>query len=137
MNYILWSVVALLSYALVAPLVSLATNEIPSEVVLVTTNGMLVVAGVLVILVSDTAPTTYLADDAAPYMYAAGAFLAIAILAYYRALEAGPVSVVTPIFGTFLVLSSVVGIVALGESLSVRKGLGIVLAGVAIWLVST
>jgi transporter family protein len=69
-------------------------------------------------------------------MYAAGVLLAIAIVAYYRALELGPVSVVAPIFGTFLVLSAIVGIVFLDEPFTIRKGLGIVLAGVAIWLVS-
>lgn len=43
-------------------------------------------------------------------------------------------SVVVPIFGLFLVASSVIGIVFLNESLTVRKGLGIVLALVAVFL---
>ena len=57
-------------------------------------------------------------------MYAAGILLAIAIaiVTYYRALELGPVSVVTPIFGTFLVLSSIIGIAFLDEPFTLRKG---------------
>jgi transporter family protein len=46
------------------------------------------------------------------------------------------VSVVVPIFGLFLVASSVVGIVFLDETLTARKALGIVLAVVAVFLTS-
>lgn len=136
MNYTLWALLALVTYALVAPLVSIATNDIPSEVVVVTTNGMLVLAAGVVLLVSDVSVGDYITHPDAPYMYAAGIVLAVAIIAYYRALELGPVSVVVPIFGTFLVLSSVIGIVVLEEALTARKVAGILLAGVAVWLVS-
>jgi transporter family protein len=69
-------------------------------------------------------------------MYAAGAFLAVGIIAYYRALALGPVSIVVPVFGLFLVTSSVLGIVALDEPLTARKALGVLLAGVAVYLVT-
>jgi len=72
--------------------------------------------------------------SAEPAMYAAGACLAVGILAYYRALSLGPVSVVAPVFGLFLVVSSLVGIAVLNESLTLRKVLGIALAAVAVWL---
>ena len=136
MQYIGWALIALVAYTFVAPLVSLATNEIPTEVVVVVTNTMLVAVAVGLLLVSDASLTEYVTDDAAPYMYGAGIALTVGIIAYYYALEAGPVSVVVPIFGTFLVLSSLIGIVALEEAFTVRKAAGIVLAAVAIWLVS-
>jgi transporter family protein len=69
-------------------------------------------------------------------MYAAGVFLAVGILAYYRALALGPVSVVVPVFGLFLVTSSLVGVVALDEPLTARKGVGVLLALVAVYLVT-
>jgi transporter family protein len=136
MSYLWWAVLSLLAYALVAPLVSVATSDIPSEVVVLTTNSILVVTSVGLLAVSDVSLSGYLTHDSAQYMYAAGVLLAIAIVAYYRALELGPVSVVAPIFGTFLVLSSLIGIAFLNEPVTLRKGLGIVLAGVAIWLVA-
>lgn len=136
MNHLGWAVLALVTYALVAPLISLATSDIPSEVILVVTNGIVVVTAAVLLATSDVNASAYLLQDSAQYMYAAGVFLAVAIVAYYRALELGPVSVVAPIFGTFLVLSSVIGIAFLDEAFTLRKGLGIVLAGVAIWLVS-
>ncbi|MFT4944658.1 MAG: transporter family protein [Halovenus sp.] len=136
MSYLWWALLSLVAYALVAPLVSVATNDIPSEVVVVTTNGILVVTAIALLAVSDVSVSGHLTDEPAQYMYAAGILLAIAIVAYYRALELGPVSVVAPIFGTFLVLSSIIGIAFLDEPFTLRKGAGIVLAGVAIWLVS-
>lgn len=137
MNYLGWALLALVCYALVAPLVSLATNDIPSDVVVATTNGILVVAAIGLVAVTDVPVREYLTHDAAPYMYAAGILLAIAIIAYYRALAAGPVSIVVPLFGMFIVFSSVVGFVALEETFTLRKGLGIVLAAVAIWLTAS
>jgi len=137
MNYLLWALLALVCYALVAPLVSVATNDIPSDVVVTTTNGILVLAAIVLVAVTGVPVREYLTHDAAPYMYAAGILLAIAIIAYYRALAAGPVSVVVPIFGMFIVFSSIVGFVVLDEPLTLRKGVGIGLAAIAIWLTAT
>lgn len=135
-SYVVWAVVALLAYTLVAPLVSLATPDVPSDVALVIANGILVVVALGVIAVTDQAVVRYLTHPKAPHLYAAGTFLAIGILAYYRALAAGPVSVVVPIFGLFIVTSSAVGVVALDEPLTLRKVVGIGLAIVAVVLTS-
>jgi transporter family protein len=61
----------------------------------------------------------------------------VGILSYYRALASGPVSVVTPIFGMFLVGTSILGVVFLDETLSTQKITGIGLAVVAVYLVAT
>lgn len=137
MQYLSLAVIALLAYTFVAPLVSLATNEIPTAVVVVVTNAMLLTVAIALLVLSDASLLEHATDDAAPYMYGAGTALTVGIIAYYYALEAGPVSVVVPVFGTFLVLSSLIGVVALEEEFTVRKAAGIVLAGAAIWLVST
>jgi transporter family protein len=134
MRYLPWALLALLAYSLVAPLMKVATREIPSDVAAFYANLMLVGAALGVILVSGQSVTTYATHDLAPAMYAAGVCLAVGILAYYRALALGPVSVVAPVFGTFLVVSSLVGIAVLNEALTLRKVLGIALAAVAVWL---
>jgi transporter family protein len=46
------------------------------------------------------------------------------------------VSVVTPIFAMFLVFSSVIGFVFLGESFTARKAVGIAFAVASVYLVS-
>jgi transporter family protein len=135
LDYVVYAVVALLAYSFVAPLVSIGTDgEIPSDVALVVSNGILVTVGVAVVLANGVPVGGYLTHPDARYLYAAGVFLSIGILAYYRALGAGPVSVVVPIFGLFIVTSSVVGVVFLDEAFTTRKALGIVLAVVAIYL---
>ncbi|CAI50169.1 DMT superfamily transport protein [Natronomonas pharaonis DSM 2160] len=134
MQYIWYALVALAAYALVAPLTKLATQELPADTVAMVTNGMLVVAAFGLVVATDRPILSALTHEHAPYMYAAGVCLAVGIIAYYRALAAGPVSVVVPIFGLFLVASSVIGILFLDEALTLRKATGIVLAVVAVFL---
>lgn len=134
MQYLWYALVALVAYAAVAPLTKVAMRDLPADSVALVTNGMLAVATLALVLATDRPLLAALTHERAPYMYAAGACLTIGILAYYRALAAGPVSVVVPIFGLFLIASSVLGIVFLEETLTVRKGAGIVLAVVAVFL---
>ncbi|WP_254272640.1 EamA family transporter [Haloarcula marina] len=134
MNYIAWALLALLGYTLVPPLAKLATAEIPSDVVLVISNGILIVAAIGLVLATDLSVTEYLTHEDAIYAYGAGVALTVGIISYYRALAAGPVSVVVPIFGMFIATSSVVGILFLDESLTARKAAGIGLAILAVYL---
>ena len=137
--YLPYALLAMGAYALVTPLMRVATtgpNAIPSDVAVVVTNGMLIVMAVGVIAYTGQGFAVHLASPKLPHVLAAGFFLGVGILALYRSLSLGPVSVVTPVFATFLVFSSVIGFLVLGESFTVRKGLGIVLATLAVYLVS-
>jgi transporter family protein len=137
MNYLPWALLGLAAYTLVAPLMKVATSAMPSNIAVFISNIILVVAAAVVVFVTDGSVTAYLTHPKAPYAYAAGLALAVGILAYYRALALGPVSVVTPVFGMFIVTSSLIGVVALGESLSVRNVLGIGFAVLAVYLTAT
>ncbi|WP_122088482.1 EamA family transporter [Halalkalicoccus subterraneus] len=134
MNYLLWALIGLVAYTFVAPLMSVATTDVPSDVAVIVSNTMLVVAAGAVVAVSNEPVVEYLTHPDAPYMYAAGICLAVGILAYYRALSMGPVSVVVPIFGMFIVTSSLVGFVALDEPVTARKMAGIGFAVLAVYL---
>jgi transporter family protein len=136
MRYLFWAVLALAGYTLVPSLVKEATVEIPSTVVLLISNGMLLVAAAGIVAVSDISITQYLTHQRAVYAYGAGIALTVGIISYYRALAAGPVSVVVPIFGLFIATSSIVGIAVLDEPLTARKVIGIALALVAVYLTS-
>ncbi|UPW01437.1 EamA family transporter [Halorussus gelatinilyticus] len=137
MNYIAWAVVALVGYSVFTPLASLATNQIPSTVVALVANSMLALGAAGVIAYRDESVVPYLLGENAVYMYAAGVFLTVGILAYYQALGAGPVSTVVPIFGMFLVGSSLLGVVFLNDPLTAKKALGIVLAAVGVYLTTS
>jgi len=139
MSYVPWAVGALIAYTFVPPLTRVATtgtDAIPSDVAAVITNIILVLSAVVVVVGTDQRVTPHLGSSKLPYAVSAGVFLAVGILAYYRALAAGPVSIVTPIFGMFLVTSSVFGMAFLGEDVTARKLAGIGFAVVAIYLVT-
>lgn len=134
LGYLAYALVALAAYTLVAPLTKVATQDISSDVVAFVTNGILVVAALGVVIYNDEPVLSALTGPKAPYLYAAGICLAVGILAYYRAIALGPVSIVVPIFGLFIVTSSAVGVLFLDEAFTVRKALGVALALVAVYL---
>ena len=135
-SYLAWALLALVSYTIVSPLVSYVSTDVPVDVVTFVTNGMLAVGALGLLLYSSEPIAPYLTHPKAPYMYLAGVLLTVGIIAYYRALSLGPVSVVVPIFAMFLVGSSALGVVFLSESLSARKALGIGFAALAVYLTS-
>lgn len=133
-EYLSWAFLGLLAYTFVAPLMKMATSDIPSNVAVFISNVILVGAAAVVVLFTNESVTPYLTHPKALYAYAAGLALAVGIIAYYRALAVGPVSIVTPIFGMFLVTSSLIGIAVLGESFTIRKAAGIGFAVLAVYL---
>jgi transporter family protein len=134
MEYLLWVLVALVAYAMVAPLTSATTQEVPASVVLFLSTAVFLALTLVVLLVTNNADPGYALDPAAGYIYVAGLFLGVGILSYFTALERGPVSVVVPIYGMFIVGSSVIGIAFLDEALSATRVAGIACAVLAIYL---
>ncbi|MFD1569062.1 EamA family transporter [Halorubrum laminariae] len=138
-TYLPYALLAMGAYAFVPPLMRVATtgqNGVPSDVAVVVSNTVLVAMALGVLTYTDQGVTEPLSSPKIGYVLAAGLFLGIGILALYRSLSLGPVSVVSPIFAMFLVFSSVVGFLLLGETFTARKALGIVLAAASVYLVS-
>lgn len=134
MQYLLWVMVALVAYSLTPPLTSVITEDVPPETALFLTTAVFLVLAFGVMVLTGTVDPSYAVVPAAAYIYVAGVFLSVGILAYFAALKAGPVSVVVPIYGMFIVGSSVIGIVALDEALTPTRAGGILCAFLAIYL---
>ena len=62
--------------------------------------------------------------------------LAIAVLTLYMAIDKGPLSVVMPIYGLNTMLTAILGISILHESVTLERGIGLVLAMTAVVLLS-
>jgi transporter family protein len=62
--------------------------------------------------------------------------MAIAVLSLYLAIAKGPISVVMPIYGLNAMVTAILGIIVLHEPVTVPKVVGLVLAVVAIILLS-
>jgi bacterial/archaeal transporter family protein len=60
----------------------------------------------------------------------------IAVVFYFLALSEGPASVVVPIYGMFIVGGAVLGLLFLHEPFTLRKALGILLAGISVYLIA-
>ncbi|WP_049982895.1 EamA family transporter [Halorubrum sp. BV1] len=138
-GYLSYALLAMGAYAFVPPLMRVATtgpDAVPSDVAVVLSNTLLVAMALGVLAYTGQGFSTHLGSPKLPYVLAAGLFLGIGILALYRSLALGPVSVVTPIFAMFLAFSSVIGFFVLGESFTARKAFGIALAAASVYLVS-
>jgi len=75
--------------------------------------------------------------DPAPYMLwgmAAGAFVFVALYNFARALKAGSVSIIAPIFRLSFTVTTALAVLLLGEPLTAWKIAGLVLAVAAVWL---
>ncbi len=134
MEYLVWVLVALVTYSIVAPVTSIAMREVPAAPGLFISTAVFLAIASVVLVATGNADPAYAVGSEAGYVYVAGVFLTVGILAYTSALEAGPVSVVVPIYGMFIVGSSVIGVVFLDETLSLTRVAGIGCALVAISL---
>lgn len=134
MEYLVWVIVAFLTYGLMAPLTSAVTNDVPPAVALFLSTTIFLCLTSAIMLVTGTGTLADVRSPAAGYVYVAGLFLSTGILAYYQALEIGPVSLVVPIYGLFIVGSSIIGIAFLGEDLTATRAAGIAVAALAIYL---
>ncbi|WP_226005444.1 EamA family transporter [Natrinema salinisoli] len=134
MEYLLWVLVALVAYGLMAPLTSAVTADVPPAVALFLSTTIFLCLTAVVLAATGTGRPADVVGPAAGIVYVAGLFLSTGILAYYQALERGPVSVVVPIYGLFIVGSSVIGIAFLGEELTATRAAGILVAALAIYL---
>lgn len=133
MEYLVWVVIALIAYSVVAPVASMATKEVPPTIGLFLSTLVFLAIATVVMVATGTADPAFAFEPNAMYIYIAGVFLTIGILAYIAALEIGPVSVVVPIYGMFIVGSSILGIVFLGEAVTVERVAGIGCAVLAIY----
>jgi transporter family protein len=133
-NYIVFAVIALVTDSFVAPLSKLAAQDIPIMIVALGSNVVITVVNLAVVLYLDEGIASSLSSPGVVYVIGTGVFLTVGVRTYFHALSTGPVSVVAPIFGMFLVGSAVIGMVALGETVTIRKVAGLGLAALAVYL---
>ena len=135
-DHLAFALLAFAAYSLVAPLTKVAMVELPSTPVVFVSNFVLFVLVGGVLLWRRESPWPYIRHRFAPLIVVSGVLLTVGLLTYYRALALGPVSIVVPIYGLFIVVSAAVGVVAFDEAVTPRKLAGIAASVVAIALIS-
>jgi uncharacterized membrane protein len=93
-------------------------------------------AAVAVAYLLATPATLSMAPRDLGWAAAAGASLAVGSVFYYTGLSVGDVSVVSTVTALYFVVSVVLGVLVLNEVLTPRKGAGVLLAVVAVGLLS-
>ncbi|WP_155118470.1 EamA family transporter [Halorubrum sp. BV1] len=137
MSYVLWALLAMGCYSFAFLFMKIALQDLPTFTVMPIAVGTLAAGAVAVAAVFGEWSVPSVTSRPIGFALAAGLCLTGAVVGYFRALSTGPVSVVVPIFGMFLVGGALLGIVVLGEALTVKKAVGIAFGAVAVVLIAT
>lgn len=135
----LWAAAAALFAALTAVLAKLGLEGVDAN--LATLVRTLVVAAALSLLLLLTGQLSWqqlrgLPGGSLTNLVLSGLATGASWLCYFQALKLGPVSRVAPIDKLSVVLVALLGVLVLGEQLSLRGWLGVVLMGVGAALVA-
>ena len=137
MVYIGWAFVAMAAYGVAVALLKVALRDIPLGLVVVISNVILVVVGVVMVVYRGESVVEHVSFGR-PMLVAvlAGSTLSLGVVSYYVALRLGQVSVVAPIFAMYFAVATVLGVIFLGEGMSWSKAFGVALACVAVFLLA-
>ena len=136
MGYIGLAMLAMGGYGATAIFLKLAFRTIPSEVALVVTNTVLIASALGLVLFRGDSFASLGTNRPTLYVGLAGLILSVSIISYYLALSRGPVSIVAPIFAMNFAVAGILGILFLGESITVTRLAGLALAAGAIVLLT-
>ncbi len=129
MTFIGWAIVAMCAQGISVTFLKYTLRSVPPETALIFTNGILVIAGVVWALARGSNVTNQLGfNQPTTLMLVAGLLISVSIISYYKALSAGPASVVVPIFAMSLAIASVLGFVLLDEPVKLTRVVGLATA---------
>ena len=129
MSYTSWAILAMVVYGVNAVLLKLALRQVPAEVALAVTNTALVMAGFALVVFRGQSIIAHLNGSLSTvYLGLACVTLTVGVVAFYTALSRGPASVVVPIFAMNFAVARLLGIVFLGEGMTVSRVVGLLLA---------
>jgi len=140
-SYLLWAGIGMIGYSVTALLVKLATQSgrFSSYFVLMVSSAMVVATSTTItVLRGDMRAFSRDNFGSTDGLFAlgTGVALVVAVVFYFLALSEGPASVVVPIYGMFIVGGAVLGLLFLHEPFTFRKGLGILLAAISVYLIA-
>ncbi len=134
----MWWTYALLSAvfaALTAILAKLGVKGVDSNVATAVRTGVVLILAWLVVTVQgNLGAVAAISRSSLGFLVLSGCATGASWLFYFKALQAGPASLVSAVDKSSLALTLILAAVVLGESLSVRTmiGAGLILAGTAV-----
>ncbi|MFC1911778.1 EamA family transporter [Chloroflexota bacterium] len=135
MNYLPLAITAMVCLGIHYFLVKLLSKYVPGAV-LALLGSLVVVPALFAYIYSTGTPVIPEQKIYLVYALLISIPLAIAVLTLYMAIDKGPLSVVMPIYGLNTMLTALLGILILRESVNVERVIGVVSAIAAIVLLS-
>jgi bacterial/archaeal transporter family protein len=138
-SYVFWAILGMVAYSITTVVVKIAAREgLPSSVVVAIATTVVALAcwSIVVARAQSGMLLQSLSTPSGAWSLAAGAALSVAVTSLFRALELGPASVVVPIYGMFIVGGFVLGVILLGETITLPKAIGLIAAIASIYLIS-
>lgn len=136
-SWLFWALLAAVFAALTAIFGKVGVTGVdPDYATLLRVIVIAAFAGVLVLVRGVAQPLTELSPRTLVFLALSGLATGISWLCYYRALSLGQAAQVAPIDKLSIVLVAILGVAFLGEHLSLRNWLGVLLVVVGAVLVS-
>jgi len=135
MGYLLLTFLSTLSFGIYFFFVKILSIHIPSPIIALISNAVALLV-IFSYLFFTKVPILPDRKKYIIYSLIISVPMAISVLTLYLAIDRGPVSIVMPILGINSMIAVLLGISILREKVTVRKGLGVLLAVSAIILLT-
>jgi transporter family protein len=133
-GWLVYALLALVLWGLWGVFSKVASTYLPSWVIFLVELGVYLLVGVFIWGFLRT-PVNWTFSGMAAAV-AAGFAGGFALFFFLKALASGPAAVVVPLTSLYPVITVVLGVTFLQETLSLRQLAGIILAAMAVWLLS-
>jgi len=134
MNWLVLSIITIISWGFVGFFLKLASNYSHWPEIYIVSNLAILVASLLIYV--SQRPSIGVGSSGFNYAMVAGIMMALSAISFYVAIEVGKAIIVIPLTSLYPVVTIVLSYLILHEQISLTKGVGIALALVALVLVA-
>ena len=134
MNWLILSIITIISWGFVGFFLKLASNHSHWTEIYVVSNLALLVASLLLYI--SQKPSISVGSPGFNYAMIAGIMMALSTISFYVAIQTGKAIIVIPLTSLYPIVTIVLSYLILHEQISLTKGLGIILAVVALVLIA-
>ncbi len=126
-----WAFLSAIFAAMTAILAKVGVQDVNSNyATFIRTVVVILFLAAILVATGDFRPLSSITPRGQLFLVLSGLATGLSWLCYFRALKLGPVSQVAPIDKLSLLLVAILGVVFLGEKLSIRNWLGVVLMAI-------
>jgi len=134
MNWLILSIITIITWGTMGLLIKLAYQHTNWPQIYILTNAIMFASSLLIYI--SQKPTITMGSQGFNYALIAGIASVIGTIAFYSALQAGKAIIVIPLTSLYPVITVILSYLILHEQITLTKGLGILLALIAIVLVA-